>query len=60
MPYDYYDYFIKQRQNEKFIETTELVRQNLWSETINFKQSQRWINTEDKILIELYETLRYN
>ena len=59
MPYDYYDYFTKQRQNEVFSETTELVRQNIWGETFNFKLSQSWMKMEDKILISLYQNLRY-
>ena len=60
MPYDYYDYLKKQRENEQYIESSELVRQNLWSETINFKQSQKWMHIEDKILIRLYRRLRYS
>ncbi|WP_405316287.1 hypothetical protein [Methanobrevibacter sp.] len=59
MPYDYYEYLKKQRDNEQYIETTELVRQNLWSETINFKLSQEWLDIEDRILIMLYQRLRY-
>jgi len=60
MPYDYYEYFKKQRSNKEYSETTELVRQNLWSETINFRQSQSWISIEDKILMKLYSNLRYS
>jgi hypothetical protein len=37
MPYDYYEYLKKLRDNEEYSEAAELVRQNLWSETINFK-----------------------
>ncbi|WP_405307281.1 hypothetical protein [Methanobrevibacter sp.] len=59
MPYDYYEYLKNQRDNEEYTETVELVRQNLWSETINFKVSQEWIHIEDKILIRLYPRLRY-
>ena len=59
MPYDYYEYLKKQRENEQYKETSELVRQNLWSETINFKVSQDWIAIEDRILIRLYLLLRY-
>ena len=59
MPYDYYEYLKKQRENEQYRETSELVRQNLWSETINFKLSQDWIAIEDRILIRLYLLLRY-
>lgn len=60
MPYDYYDYFKKQRESPLYTETAELVRQNLWSETINFRQSQDWICMENKILIRLYHSLRYS
>lgn len=59
MPYDYYEYLKKQRESEEYIESSELVRQNLWRETINFKQSREWLETEDKILIRLYRLLRY-
>ena len=59
MPYDYYEYLKKQRDNEQYRETSELVRQNLWSETINFKLSQEWLDIEDRILIRLYQLLRY-
>lgn len=60
MPYDYYDYFTKQRQSSVFTEAVELVRQKLWSETISFRLSKDWIKTEDKILIKLYRNLRYS
>ncbi|WP_405265217.1 hypothetical protein [Methanobrevibacter sp.] len=59
MPYDYYEYLKKQRENKEYMETSELVRQNLWSETINFKLSQEWLDIEDRILIMLYQRLRY-
>lgn len=59
MPYDYFEILKKQNENEQYIETTELVRQNLWSETINFRQSLDWIKMEEKILIKLYNFLRY-
>ena len=59
MPYDYYEYLKKQRDSEEYTETSELVRQNLWNETIDFKLSQEWIHIEDKILIRLYWRLRY-
>ena len=59
MPYDYYEYLKKQRDDKQYTETAELVRQNLWSETINFKLSQEWLDIEDRILIMLYQRLRY-
>ena len=60
MPYDYYEILKKQRENSQYIETEELVRKNLWGETINFKQSRDWISMENKILIRLYNLLRYS
>lgn len=60
MPLDYYEYLKKQQESEEYRETSELVRQNLWSETINFKLSQKWMRIEDKILIKLYLRLRYS
>ncbi|WP_296844509.1 hypothetical protein [uncultured Methanobrevibacter sp.] len=59
MPYDYYEYLKNQRDSEQYRETAELVRQNLWSDTINFKLSQEWLNIEDILLIMLYQRLRY-
>ncbi|WP_462315128.1 hypothetical protein [Methanobrevibacter sp.] len=60
MPYDYYEYLKKQRESEEYTETSELVRQKLWSETINFKLSQKWMRIEDMILVKLYLRLRYS
>lgn len=60
MPYDYYEYLKKQREREEYTETSELVRQKLWSETINFKLSQKWMRIEDMILVKLYLRLRYS
>ena len=60
MPYDYYEFLKKQRESDEYIETEELVRQNLWSETINFKLANSWMKTEDRILLKLYRNLRYS
>lgn len=60
MPYDYYEFLKKQRESDEYIETEELVRQNLWSETLNFKLANSWIKTEDRILLKLYRNLRYS
>ena len=60
MPYDYYEYLKKQRESEEYTETSELVRQKLWSETINFKLSQKWMHIEDMILVKLYLRLTYS
>ena len=59
MPYDYYELLKKQHENNEYEETTELVRKNLWSESINFRQSINWLNIEDKIFIKFYYFLRY-
>jgi len=60
MPYDYYEYLKKQRDSDDFIQITDIVRQKIWSESINFRISQEWLKIEDKIRIKLYLTLRYN
>lgn len=60
MPYDYYEFLKKQLESDEYIETEELVRQNLWSETLNFKLANSWIKTEDRILLKLYRNLRYS
>ncbi|MBO6123444.1 MAG: hypothetical protein J6P09_06355 [Methanobrevibacter sp.] len=60
MPYDYYEYLKKQRENDSFTQITDIVRQKIWSESINFKISQEWLKIEDKIRIKLYFTLRYS
>ena len=60
MPYDYYEYLKKQRENDSFTQITDTVRQKIWSESINFKISQEWLKIEDKIRIKLYITLRYS
>lgn len=60
MPYDYYEFLKKQRESDEYMETEELVRQNLWNETINFKLANSWIKTEDRILLKLYQNLRYS
>ncbi len=60
MPYDYYEFLKKQHESDEYMETEELVRQNLWNETINFKLANSWIKTEDRILLKLYQNLRYS
>ena len=60
MPYDYYDYMKKQRDSDEYIKTSDLVRQNFWSESFNFNLSNVWLRIEDRILIRLYRYLRYN
>ncbi len=60
MPYDYYDYFKKQRKNRNFTEISDLVKEKIWSDSISFKLSLEWSKIEDKIRIRLYQNLRYN
>ena len=60
MPYDYYEYFTKQRNNKIFTEISEKIRQNLWNDSFDVKLSQKWLKIEDKIRIKLYLNLRYN
>ena len=49
MPYDLYDYFLKQRNNKTFSETTNIVRQKLWRETYDIVEFQKWEEIADKI-----------
>lgn len=49
MPYDYYDYFLKLRNNKLFTETTNIVRQKFWRETYDVVESQEWEEITDKI-----------
>ncbi len=60
MPYDLYDHFMKEKSNPLFIEVSNIVRDNVWDESIDFVMSQNWLKTEDKLFIELYHLLRYN
>lgn len=60
MPYDYYDHLTEQRNDEKFTEISEKIRQNLWNDSFDFRLSQKWLKIEDKIRIKLYLLLRYN
>ena len=58
MPYDYYEYFKKQKESDEYVETTELIRQKLWSEAIQFRMSLEWLEIEKRILIRLYRNLK--
>ncbi len=49
MPYDYYDYFIKQRNNPVFTEVSNIVRQKIWRESFDVVTSQEWEDIEDKV-----------
>ena len=60
MPYDLYDYFLKEKNNPIFTEVTDKVRENIWKESIAFITSIEWMTMENRILVELYYYLRYN
>ena len=60
MPYDYYEFLKKNIENEEFKETTERVRENLWSESIDFQIMQNWATTEERLLYRYYIYLRYS
>ena len=49
MPLDYYDHFLKQRNNRIFTEVTNVVRQKIWRETFDVIESQEWEEVTDKI-----------
>ena len=49
MPYDYYDYFIKQRNDRIFTEVSNIVRQKIWRESFDVVKSQEWENLTEKI-----------
>lgn len=59
MPNDLYDQFMKEKSNPLFIEVSNIVRDNVWAESIDFVMSQKLLKTEDKLFIELYYILRY-
>ncbi len=49
MPYDYYDYFIRKRNNTIFTEASNIVRQKIWRESFDVVKSQEWEEITDKI-----------
>ena len=51
MPNDLYDLFMKEKSNPLFIEVSNIVRDNVWAESIDFVMSQNWLKTEDKLFI---------
>ena len=59
MPYDYYEYLKKRHESDKYQETTDLVREHLWNEAMDFNMSNNWLEIENKIRIHLYLFLRY-
>lgn len=60
MPYDHYEYFKKQIEHEEYNEIIEIVRQEIWSDSIDFKIMLNWTNIEDKVRNRLFLFLRYN
>ena len=59
MSNDLYDHFMKEKSNPLFTEISNIVRDKIWHESIDFDISQKWLKTEDKIFIQLYYLLRY-
>ena len=49
MPYDYYDLFLKQRNNRVFTEISNIVRQNFWRESFDVVKAQEWEEITDRI-----------
>lgn len=49
MPYDFFDYFLKEQNHRFFTEVTNIVRQKLWRETYDVVESQQWEEITDKI-----------
>jgi hypothetical protein len=49
MPYDYYDFFVKQRNNRVFTETSNIVRQKIWRESFDVVKSQEWEELTERI-----------
>ncbi len=60
MPYDHYEYFKKQIEHEEYNEIIEIVRQEIWSDSIDFKIMLNWVDIEDKVRNRLFLFLRYN
>jgi len=60
MPYDYYDQLKEQRDSEEYTEISDVIRKNVWNDSIDFQKSLEWMEVEDKIRIRLYLLLRYN
>ena len=50
MPYDYYDLFLKQRNNRVFTEISNIVRQKVWRDSFDVVKSQECENITDKII----------
>ena len=51
MPYDLYDHFMKEKSNPLFREISDIIRDEIWAESIDFVMSQNWLKTEDKLFI---------
>ena len=60
MPYDHYECLKKQIEHEEYNEIIEIVRQEIWSDSIDFKIMLNWVNIEDKVRNRLFLFLRYN
>ena len=60
MPFDYYEILKQKTESKYYIETTDLVRKTIWSESYSFKLSVTWLKIEDVIRNGIYLYLRYN
>lgn len=59
MPYDLYEYLLKRRNDSGYVEVNDIVRENIWGESLEDTSSKTWIETELQVLIDLYVLLRY-
>ena len=57
---DYFEYFLKEIENEDYIEIYEIVRQKIWREAVNEILSRQWIGIDDRIRRNYYWYLLYN
>ena len=60
MAYDYYTILKKQIDSDEYTEVSDIVRQDLWSDSFEFRMSKEWLIIEDLIKINLYLFLRYS
>lgn len=47
MPYDYYEILKQLRDNDEYTEVSDIVRQKIWNETIDFKIFENWIKNRN-------------
>lgn len=49
LPYDYYDLFLKKRNNRVYTEISDIVRQKVWRDSFDVVKSQEWEDITDRI-----------